>query len=179
MQLDPSNVEDCHWVASRTSKMVIIKLSRCKDANKIRRVKKSLKNLNLSSLGIKNPVFINDSLCSYYKMLWSKCKNLSSNKSIYIFWVSNGSFRLKIGENDRVNIKTHLSDLVEMFARNKLFSSDIQGALYFHLILVYILIGLFGLKYITILFFVHVLQHHPSICFLRSDPSINCYHNLC
>ena len=105
--------------------MVIIKLSRCKDANKIRRVKKSLKNLNLSSLGIKNPVFINDSLCSYYKMLWSKCKNLSSNKSIYIFWVSNGSFRLKIGENDRVNIKTHLSDLVEMFARNKLFSSDI------------------------------------------------------
>ena len=123
--LDPSNVEYCHWVASRTSKMVIIKLSRCKDANKMRRVKKSLKNLNLSSLWIKNRVFINDSLCSYYKMLWSKCKNLSSNKSIYIFRVLNGSFRLKIGENDRVNIITHLSDLDEIFARNKLFSSGI------------------------------------------------------
>ena len=52
----PSNVEDCHWVASRTSKKVIIKLSRRKYANKIRRVKKNLKNLNLSSLGMKNPV---------------------------------------------------------------------------------------------------------------------------
>ena len=31
----PSNVEDCHWVASRTSNKVIIKLSRRKDANKI------------------------------------------------------------------------------------------------------------------------------------------------
>ena len=78
--VDPSNVEDCHWVASRTSKKVIIKVSRRKDANKIRRVKKNLKNLNLSSLGITNHVFINDS--SYYKMLWSKCKKLSSNKSI-------------------------------------------------------------------------------------------------
>ena len=75
--VDPSNVGDCHWLASRTSKKVIIKLSRRKDANKIRRVKKNLKNLNLSSLGIKNPVFTNDSLCSYYKMLWSKCKKLS------------------------------------------------------------------------------------------------------
>ena len=28
--VDPSNVEDCHWVASRTSKKVIIKLSRRK-----------------------------------------------------------------------------------------------------------------------------------------------------
>ena len=73
----PSNVEDCHWVASRTSNKVIIKLSRRKDANKMRRVKKNLKNLNVSSLIIKNPVFINDSLCSYYKMLWSKCKKLS------------------------------------------------------------------------------------------------------
>ena len=51
-----SNVEDCHWVANRTSKKVIIKLSRRKDANKICRVKKNLKNLNLSSLGMKNPV---------------------------------------------------------------------------------------------------------------------------
>ena len=39
----PSIVKDCHWVASRTSKKVVIKLSRRKDASKIRRVKKNLK----------------------------------------------------------------------------------------------------------------------------------------
>ena len=36
---DPLNVEDCYWVVSRASEKVIIKLSRRKDANKIRRVK--------------------------------------------------------------------------------------------------------------------------------------------
>ena len=45
--VDPTNVEDCHWIGSRTSKKLIIKLSRRKDANKTRRLKK---NLNLSSL---------------------------------------------------------------------------------------------------------------------------------
>ena len=44
-----------HWVASRTSKNVII--CRRKDANKIRRVKTNLKNLKLSSLKIKNQSF--------------------------------------------------------------------------------------------------------------------------
>ena len=39
--VDLSDVEDCHWVASRTSKKVIIKLSRRKDAYKIHRVKKT------------------------------------------------------------------------------------------------------------------------------------------
>ena len=57
-------------------------------------------------------------------MQWSKCKKLLSNKSIHAFWVSNGSIRLKIGENDRVNIITHLSDFEELFPENKLFSKD-------------------------------------------------------
>ena len=39
--VDQTNVKDFHWVESRTSKKVIIKMSRRKDANKIRRVKKN------------------------------------------------------------------------------------------------------------------------------------------
>ena len=39
--VDPSNVEDCHWIkSSKGSKKVIAKLSRRKDANKIRLLKK-------------------------------------------------------------------------------------------------------------------------------------------
>ena len=93
--VDLSNFEDGCCVASRTSKMVIMKLFRCKDANKICRVKKNFNNVNLSSLGIQNGVFINGSLCCYYKMLWSKCKKLSSKKSVHAFWVSNSSVILK------------------------------------------------------------------------------------
>ena len=86
ISVDPENVEDCHWVKTQRSKKVIIKLSRRKDANKIRSEKKKLKGKNLTSLGINAPVYINDSLCIYYKKLWAKRKKLHNNKSIYAFW---------------------------------------------------------------------------------------------
>ena len=39
--VDPSNVEDCHWTkSSKGAKKVIVKLSRRKNANKIRLLKK-------------------------------------------------------------------------------------------------------------------------------------------
>ena len=73
VMVDPSNVEDCHWIkSSKGPKKVIVKLFRRKDANKIRLLKKGLKGMNLSSLGINSTVYINDSLCTYYKILWSK-----------------------------------------------------------------------------------------------------------
>ena len=60
--VDPSNVENCHWIKySKGAKKVIVKLSRRKDANKIRLFKKALKGVNLSSLGINSTVYINDS----------------------------------------------------------------------------------------------------------------------
>ena len=104
--VDQTNVKDFHWVESRTSKKVIIKMSRRKDANKIRRVKKNLKNLNLSSCST-----IITTFCSYYKILWSICKKISSNKSIHAFWITSSSIRLKIGKSGRINIITHLSVL--------------------------------------------------------------------
>ena len=86
LDVDPSNVEDCHWIKpSKGPKKVIVKLSRRKDANKIRLLKKVLKGMNLSSLGINSTVYINDSLCTCYKMLWGKCRKLLLNKYIYSF----------------------------------------------------------------------------------------------
>ena len=41
VDVDPKNVEDCHWLKTRnSSKKVIIKLSKRKDTDKIRQVKK-------------------------------------------------------------------------------------------------------------------------------------------
>ena len=77
VMVDPGNVEDCHWIKfSKGAKKVIVKVSRRKDANKIRLLKKGLKGMNFSSLGINSVVYINDSLCTYYKMLWVKCRKL-------------------------------------------------------------------------------------------------------
>ena len=73
--------------------------------------------MTLSSLGIKAPVYINDSLCSYKKMLRQKCKN--SSNFIHAFWVSNRSINLKISDNDRVYTVTHNNDLEELFPGNE------------------------------------------------------------
>ena len=84
--VDPSNVEDCHWIKpSKGAKKVIVKLSRPKDTTKIRLLKKALKCMNLSSLVINSVVYIKDSLCTYYKMLSGKCSKLLSNKYIHFF----------------------------------------------------------------------------------------------
>ena len=64
------NIEACLWIkAKHGGRKVIIKLSKRKDADRIRKSKKNLKSTNLSSLNVQGPVHINDSLCSYYKSL--------------------------------------------------------------------------------------------------------------
>ena len=126
VNVDPSNVEDCHWVSSENGpKRVIVKVSKRKDAFKIRSSKRKLKDMDLTSIGINNPIYISDSLCTYYKMLWRKCKSLPMNKLIHSFWVTNGSIRLRTVENGRTNVITHLSDLEELFPENELLSDKV------------------------------------------------------
>ena len=125
ISVDPENVEDCHWVKPQRLKKVIIKLSRRKDTNKICSEKKKLNGKNLTSLGINAPVYINGSLCIYYKKLWAKCKKLHNNKLIYAFWISNGSIKLKVSENVNIHVITHYVDLEELFPNNELIK-DIQ-----------------------------------------------------
>ena len=78
-----------------------------------------MKGMDLSLIGIRSPVYLIDSLCKYYKMLWRKCKKLCVNKFIHSFWVSNGSIRLKLPDNERSYMITHISDLEELFPGNE------------------------------------------------------------
>ena len=123
VEVNPGHIEACHWIKSNAGpKKVIIKMSRRKDADKIRRAKKKLKGLNLSSIGIDSAVYINDNLCRYYKNLWAKCKKLWLNKFIHGFWTSNGSIRLKLTETGNVRVIMHGADLEELFPSNELIS---------------------------------------------------------
>ena len=74
--VDSSNVEVCHWLPGNRNKSFITKISKRKDINRIRRVKKKLKGImNLSSIGITTPVHLNDSPCSCYKCCGENVKN--------------------------------------------------------------------------------------------------------
>ena len=114
-------VEDCHRIPSKSSpNKVILKLSRPKDSRRVLLNKKKLKQLkpvcHLKSLnlpaGVK--IYINESLCPYYKKLWTKCRKLWDSKRILSFWVSNGSIRVKL-INESVSIITHDCDLEKLF----------------------------------------------------------------
>ena len=86
------NVEACNLIKCNAGpKMIIIKMSRRTDADNIRMAQEKLKGLDLSSIDMNSVMFINDSLCRYYKNLWARCKKLQLNKFIHGFWTSHGS----------------------------------------------------------------------------------------
>ena len=95
----------------------IIKLSKRKDVFNILRRKKKLKSVDITKVGLPQGslVFINQSLCSYYKYLRSLCKRLHSKKLIHSFWVSNRNVNLKVPENTPVLLVSHVSDLEKHF----------------------------------------------------------------
>ena len=71
-------VEDCHRIPSKGSpKKVILKLSRRKDSRRVLLNKKKLKQLKPESLNLPASVkiYINESLCPYYKKLWKNARN--------------------------------------------------------------------------------------------------------
>ena len=113
--------------------------SKRKDANRVQKVMKNLKGMDLFSIGIRYPVHINDSLYKYYKMLWRKCKKLCVNKFIHSLWVSNGSIRLKLSDNERSYMITHIRDLEELFPGNE-FIRDEEQVLYFQLCFIFKLV---------------------------------------
>ena len=41
-------------------------------------------------------IFINESLCAYYRRLWNKCKKLNCMGKLNVFFVSNGTIKVKI-----------------------------------------------------------------------------------
>ena len=72
--------------------------------------------MKLESLEVDNPIFINDSLCSYYKRLCSKY--------IHTFWVSNGSVKIEIRDNSKPNTVSHITDLETIFPDNELLKDE-------------------------------------------------------
>ena len=51
VEVGSSNIEGCHWLPSKRPKGVIVKFSKRKEANRVRTIKKNLKDMDLSSIG--------------------------------------------------------------------------------------------------------------------------------
>ena len=59
-------------------------------------------------------IYINESLCTYYKKLWSMCKKIWDTKHIFSFRVSNSSIKVKL-KKEAVSLTTHDCHLANLF----------------------------------------------------------------
>ena len=109
------NIEACHRVGRQNN--IIIKFSRRKDCQQIYSVKKDLSKLDMKEVDLPEgtQIYVNQSLCPYYKSLWSKSKKLRSLGKIHSFFISNSTIKLKIQENSEPVSITHSSDFTKHF----------------------------------------------------------------
>ena len=80
------------------------------------KVKKDFSELNLTDIDLGNTkIFIIQSFCPYYKILWSKSKRLHAMKQIHSYYVSSGTVKEKLEENSRPISITHATDFSQHF----------------------------------------------------------------
>ena len=86
-RISPDHIESCHRI-SKKSDTVIVKFSQRKDCQQVWQVKKDQNKLKLEDFDLtgNNKLFINRSLCPYYKVLWSKSKKLYNLGKIHSFF---------------------------------------------------------------------------------------------
>ena len=111
VHVEGKDIRACHRL--KDDGKAIVKFSNMKDSLQILRVKKDFKSLDPTKLDFPEgtKIFINESLCVYYRGLWNKCKKLKGMGKLHVFFVSNGTIKVKILENDRAKPITHAADL--------------------------------------------------------------------
>ena len=109
--IDATFIDDCHRLGKNNVR-VIGKFSRRKNCKQIFKIKKDLRDLNMDDLDLprNTKIYINQSLCPYYRILWSKAKRLQNIVSVDNFCISSGAIRIKVTENSTPITITYLDD---------------------------------------------------------------------
>ena len=96
VNINERDIQACHQL--REKDRAIVKFVNRKDCTNILRVKKDIKHLDPTKLSFSegSKIFINESLCPYYRGIWNKCKKLRANKKLHQFYTINGIVRIKL-----------------------------------------------------------------------------------
>ena len=113
VEIDERDVQACHHLKGK--ERTIVKFINRKDCLKILRVKKDLNSLDGVGLSENTEIFIDESLCPYYRDIWNKCKKLRAIQKIHQFYTISGLIRVKLEETGPSRIITHMVDLKELF----------------------------------------------------------------
>ena len=82
------DIESCHRLTNINDR-IIVKLLRRKDCDQVMSVKRDLRKVKLEDVGLRGskPIFTNQNLCPYYRMLRSKRKRLHDLGKINILFL--------------------------------------------------------------------------------------------
>ena len=96
-------------ITLRQKKKIIVKFSIRKDAKSALCNKNKNKNFNPRSIDLdSNKVFINESLCCYYKFLWSKCKKFGLINGSKLFVQAMVELNLELNQREQ-SLKSNIS----------------------------------------------------------------------
>ena len=109
VNVNEREIQACHRLGD--GKRTIVKFVNRKSVFDVLSSRKKLANI----AEYKKKMFINESLCPYYRFIHGKCKALWKLEKIFGFWVSNGTVRYRLREHGNFCKVTHINDLIEVF----------------------------------------------------------------
>ena len=94
--VNKKDLDACHWLKDK--EQAIVKLCRRKNCDKVFKSKNDLRKLNKTNLDLpeRSKIFGNQSLCSYYSLVWSTSKKLHGKGRIFGWYVLNVSVKIKL-----------------------------------------------------------------------------------
>ena len=107
------NVEGCHRIGKNNA--TILKFSRRKDCYATLKVRKEISNMKFDDINIHAKIYVNQSLCQYYKTLRWRCKKLWENDLIHSFWVYNSKIFIRINADGNMFEISHDNDIIDLF----------------------------------------------------------------
>ena len=115
VEIDERDFQACHCLKGKERR--IVKFVNRKDCLQILRVKKELKSLDPTELDFpeNTKIFINESLCPYYRGIWNKCKKLRAIEKTHQFYTMNSLIRVKLEQTGPSKIITLTVDLKDLF----------------------------------------------------------------
>lgn len=115
VDVSPDDIVACHPLPSPNKNKIIVKFLNRKKSDSVLNNRKRLKDLNLSQFNfnfqVGSNVFVNESLCQYYKFLWSNLKRLKYERKIHSFWIRNGTLKYRKEEAGTIFSVYHMSEL--------------------------------------------------------------------
>ena len=123
VEIEPEDIEGCHHLPvyrySRDSnKRVTVKFINRKHPEAMLRNKKSISNKDFSHLNVHGKVFVPVSLCSYYRYICGKCKDLQRRGKIYQVSCLGGIIAVKVTECSSARKIFHECDLLDLDAND-------------------------------------------------------------